>query len=267
MKNRIKKILFTLMLAGSVALLAAGCDKLKKQPETETETPTESETETEPPTESETQTESETEPPTESETQTEPETQTEVRRDLSVEEELAEETEFDTLRTVYAADDVNVREQPGKGDDINIFESFDQGEKLIVTGETPNWYVVEMEDYDIKGYVYKDFVSDTEVAPKSAEERAAAGETSTGDNEAVDTSASVNSSVDAEYGVGAYAEPFEIAATAGANVRQTPAADGEIISVVSSGTVVKVVGYTDRWYKIEYDGVVGYVNQNLFAAE
>jgi hypothetical protein len=38
MKNRSRKILFSLMLAGSVALFATGCDSLKKQPETETET-------------------------------------------------------------------------------------------------------------------------------------------------------------------------------------------------------------------------------------
>jgi uncharacterized protein YgiM (DUF1202 family) len=106
------------------------------------------------------------------------------------------------------------------------------------------------------------------VEPKSEEERAAQADGTTSvEGEVVDASANVNSSVDAEYGVGAYAEPFEVSATAGANVRQTPASDGEIINVISSGTVVTVVGYTDRWYKIEYDGTVGYVNQNLFATE
>ena len=64
-----------------------------------------------------------------------------------------------------------------------------------------------------------------------------------------------------------YAESFPIQATTGANMRQTPAQDGEILNTIASGTNVKAIGYTDRWYKVEYDGAVGYVNKNLFAAE
>ena len=37
MKNRNKKVLFALMLGCSITLMATGCDKLKKEPETETE--------------------------------------------------------------------------------------------------------------------------------------------------------------------------------------------------------------------------------------
>jgi uncharacterized protein YgiM (DUF1202 family) len=138
---------------------------------------------------------------------------------------------------------------------------------LIITGETPNWYVVDVEGYDQKGYVYKDFVSADAVEPKSDEDGESTDGAADTTDSAVEASASVDSSIDAEYGVGAYAEPFQVSATAGANVRQTPASDGEIINVISSGTVVTVVGYTDRWYKVEYDGTVGYVNQNLFATE
>ena len=73
--------------------------------------------------------------------------------------------------------------------------------------------------------------------------------------------------MDAQYNVETYAESFPIEATTGANMRQTPAQDGEIINTISSGTKVTAIGYTDRWYKVEYDGAVGYVNKNLFAAE
>ena len=54
MKNRNKKVLFALMLGCSITLMATGCDKLKKEPETETEAPTEA------PTEKQTETETET---------------------------------------------------------------------------------------------------------------------------------------------------------------------------------------------------------------
>ena len=50
-------------------------------------------------------------------------------------------------------------------------------------------------------------------------------------------------------------------------MRSTPAQDGEIINTIASGTSVTAIGYTDRWYKVEYNGTVGYVNQNLFTAE
>ncbi len=265
MKNRSKKLLFMLMLTCSVALLATGCDKLKKAPETESETEkiTEAPTEkvTEPPTEKETEppTESETEPPTESETEP---------KVLTEEEEKAQETEFDTFRTVYAADDINVRTAPSQ--DGDIFDSFDQGESIRVTGETPNWYVVDLEDYEDPGYVSKQFVSDQEVAPKTESEREALanGASSAGNSgETSPSSTSGSSSVDAEFSVDTYAESFPIQATAGANMRQTPSQDGAIIDTIASGTNVTAVGYTDRWYKIEYNGTVGYVNKNLFATE
>lgn len=264
MKNRSKKLLFMLMLTCSVALFATGCDKLKKEPETETETET--------PTESETQSETQTESETESETQTESETETESEtqpKELTTDEEKAQETEFDTFRTVYAADDINVRTAPGS--DGDIFDSFDQGESIMVVGETPNWYVVDLEDYEDHGYVSKQFVSEQEVAPKTeAEREQLANGTSSSDNGGETAPASTgasSSSVDLEYSVETYAESFPIQATAGANMRQAPAQDGEIINTIASGTNVTAIGYTDRWYKIEYNGTIGYVNKNLFTAE
>ncbi|MCD7765189.1 MAG: SH3 domain-containing protein [Lachnospiraceae bacterium] len=50
-------------------------------------------------------------------------------------------------------------------------------------------------------------------------------------------------------------------------MRSEPSQDGEIIGTIASGTQVTAVGYTDRWYKISYNGTVGYVNKNLFSAE
>lgn len=254
MKNRSRKLLFTLMLACSVAMLATGCDTLKKEPETEAPTEPQTEAPTEPQTEAPTESETETEPPTESETETESEV-----RILTLEQELAEQEEYSTLRTLYAADDVNIREQPST--DGDIFASYAPGDTIIVVGETPNWYMVELDEYEVTGYVSKQFVSETQVEAGTVEENT--GSSDSGEDSST-ASAGVSSSVDAEYGVGLYAEPFEIAASTGANVRETPSSDGQIMGVVSSGTVVKVVGYTDRWYKIEYDGTYGYANKNLF---
>lgn len=274
MKNKSKKWLLALLLTCSVAVLGTGCDKLKKEPETESETQTEKVTE--PPTEKVTEppTEKVTEPPTEKVTETESETQP---RELTIEEEKAQETEFDTFRTGYAADDINVRMAPGS--DGEIFDSFDQGETIRLVGETPNWYVVDLDDYESNGYVSKQFVSDTEVAPKTEEEReqlangtAPTTTTSSDSGETAGTttapvSTAGTSAADTQFGVEVYAESFPIQATAGANMRLEPSQDGEIINTIASGTNVTAIGYTDRWYKVDYNGTVGYVNKNLFAAE
>ncbi len=278
MKNKSKRLLLAVLLAGSVALLATGCDKLKKEPETEKVTEPPTEKPTEPPTEK--PTEPPTEPPTEAPTEPPTESETEPKV-LTVEEEKAQETQFENYITVYAADDINVRTAPGTGDDSEIFDSFDQGEAITVVGETPGWYIVDLEDYEQNGYVSKEFVSGDVVEPKSEEERAAiaAGETVPSDGE--DTSSDDGNSsstpvstgtntvpasdIDQQYSIETYDQTFAIEATAGANIREAPSQDGDIIGVIASGTSVTALGGTDRWYKIDYNGMIGYVNRNLFS--
>ncbi len=278
MKNKSKRLLLAVLLAGSVALLATGCDKLKKEPETEKVTEPPTEKPTEPPTEKPTEppTEKPTEPPTEPPTESETEPKV-----LTPDEELAQETQFDTYVTVYAKDDINVRTRPDTSSDEYIFESFDQGESMTIVGETPGWYVVDLEGYEDNGYVSKEFISDSEVAPKTEEEREAiaAGETVPSDGE--DTSSDDGNSsstpvstgtntvpasdIDQQYNLETYDQTFAIEATAGANIRETPSQDGDIIGVIASGTSVTALGGTDRWYKIDYNGTIGYVNRNLFS--
>lgn len=279
MKNR-KTILLMLALAVSVTVFAGGCDKLKKEPETEkvTEAPTEKPTEapTEEPTEKPTEkpTEAPTEPPTESETQP---------KVLTPAEEKAQETQFDQIRIMYAKDDVNVREQPETGSQDNIFYSYYQGDQLTVVGETPNWYVVDVDDYEVNGYMSKQFVSDTKVEPKTDEERDQViaqeleGATAPSDSEdsqgdataanAAPTPSADTAAADAQYNVQAYAESYPVYATTGANLRSAPAQDSEIIKTVPSGSQLTAIGYTDKWYKVDMDGTIGYVNMNLFSAE
>lgn len=274
MRNKSKKLLLALLLTCSVAMLASGCDKLKKEPETEAQTEPPTEAPTEAPTEPQTEppTEPQTEPPTETELQTESETEPKV---LTIDEEKAQETEYDQLKLMYAMDDINVRTKPGTDDSAEIFESFMQGDAVTVVGETPNWYMVELDDYESYGYVSKQFMSETAVEPKTEEERlqiieqqaneaGSGGDTGSGDS---GSSGTDTSAVDAEYGVGAYAESFTVQASTGANLRTTPSQDGEIIATIASGTNVTALGETDRWYKVSYDGTVGYVNKNLFTAQ
>lgn len=244
MKNKSRILILSLALATALAFSLTGCgDKLNKQKETETET----EKMTEPPTEKVTEppTEKETEPPTEKITETE----TEEDKELTPEEEKASETELKGNKTMYAADDINVRMEPDTTSDSNIISSYDQGEEVIVTAETKHWYKVQKDDYS--GYVHKDGLSETAVEPKSPEERQ---ETMGG---------TASSTVDLEYDVRSYAESFPLVLSADANVRSKPSEEGNVVTTISNGTNVTALGETDRWYKIEYDGVTGYVNKNL----
>ena len=276
MKNRKKSAVLALLLAGSVAMLG-GCSKLKKE-EPQTEKPTEVVTEA--PTESETATEKPTEKVTEKQTETEKvtEKQTELKV-LTAEEEKAQEKELDQIKMMYAKDDINVRSDPDTTAD-NIVYSYMQGDQVTVVGETPNWYVVEMDGYDFNGYVSKQFVSAEKVAEKTDAERqeaiekelsttqtsdsATTGTTSEGTSSDTTGSSSDTTAVDSQYGVGDFAESYSVEAATGANIRSTPAQDGEIVGTIESGTKVTALGETDRWYKIEYNGTVGYVNKNLF---
>jgi len=269
MMNKSRRWLLALLMCSALALTVTGCDQLKKpeetESETETEAPTESETETEAPTESET----ETEAPTESETETETQPQT-YTLDTTVDEETASLTEYSTIRVMYALDDLNVRELPGTSDECEIFYSYTSGDQISVVGETTNWYMVSIDGYESNGYVYKEYVgesadsaSDTTGTDTASETTATTSETTASDT---DTGSTDTSSVDLEYGVETYAESFTIVATAGANMRSEPSQDSEIIGTIASDTQVTAIGYTDRWYKISYNGTVGYVNKNLFSA-
>jgi hypothetical protein len=155
----------------------------------ETEQQTESETETDTETEAETETESERTEETATETESEAgivaqttaksttirstgsaiqrervadesESETEQLQNLTVEEELAKEKTYDGTQTAYAADNINIRQRPGRDDDISVLDSYYKGETVILFGETPNWYVVEVEGTDQKGYVSKEYISD-----------------------------------------------------------------------------------------------------------
>lgn len=249
MKNRGRIWILLLLMAMGLAVSLTGCgEKLNK------ETETESETQTEPVTEKVTETEPVTEKITETEPVTETESETEEPKVLTAQEELEMETELKGTRTMYAADNINIRSQPSTENDDNIIGSYDQGQEVTVSAETRNWYKIQADGYE--GYIYKTNLSETAVEPKTPEEQQALleqqGYTSTGD-----------SSVDLEYNVSTYAESFSLKLSADANVRTEPSESGDIVTTISNGTQVTALGETDRWYKIEYDGAVGFVNKNL----
>ncbi len=267
-------------------------EKVTEAPQTESETRPQKQSETQPQKQSETQPQkqSETQPQKQSETQpqaqseTQPQTQSETQAPaqttgLSKEEEQAQESGFTDYRTMWAMDDINVRETPttAEGND-NIFYSLDQGQSAEVTGETPNWYVISVPYTDEagntqyqKGYVSKQFLSESEVQPKTDEERAAAAETA----QPADTAAAADTTQQSAPAEAADTTQQEQAAPAApvdgtpktmaadANIRADASQTSDVVGVVSAGETVTVIGDADGWYQVDYNGVQGYVNKNL----
>ena len=248
-----KMLSLSAVIAVVLAVSLSGCGQRTEEqtPETQKVTETEAVTEaaTEEITEAQKLTEKETE--TEVQTETEPATEAITERDLTSDEEMDEEEAYPASITMYAMDDVNIRSTPDTETGDNVISSFDQGEEVTVIGETPGWYVVEKSDFS--GYVRKDVLSETAVEPKSPEERA----------ELAGSSGSETTSVDLEYNVQTYAESFTIQLGSDANLRSAPSSDAGIIGTIPVDTVVTALGSTDEWYKVDFDGTVGYVNRNL----
>ena len=259
-----KNWLVPLLAAAATAFLVTGCgQRIDEEPvQKPTEAQTQAQTQKEEETESvivieqeilteapvEAVTEAETEPPTEA--PTEPETV--IRQDLTLEEEVAGETEYDEEKIYYAKDDINIRMTPDTENSDNIISSFDQGERVTVIGETPNWYIIRREDWS--GYVYKDNLSETVVEEKTPEERSEAA-----DQEAAamaEASANAETSVD-------YAESFPVQVNSDANIRAEASNQANIIGILNEGDVVTALGESDNWFQVEVDGQIGYVNKAL----
>jgi uncharacterized protein YgiM (DUF1202 family) len=281
MKNNIRKI----MLAAAAAILAAaaltGCGQARTGTASttkETQAPvirvTEKITEA-PQTESEPQTQApqtETQAPQTETPAPQSETQPQTSAPLTKEQEMAQETKYTESKTMWAKDDVNVRDTPTTEEE-NISYSFDQGQTATVIGETPGWYEVSIPYTDndgnpqeYTGFVSKEFLSDTEVQPKTDEERAAAaggaGETTApadGTAQNTDTGSAQNVSSPSSQSSGGNT----VTMASDANIRADASQTSDVVGTVSAGEKVTVTGDADGWYQVEYNGVTGYVNKNL----
>lgn len=248
-----------LAAALSAAVIAAitltGCGERVENIQTEAQT----EVVTEAITEVQIETQPATEPPTEKVTETEPPTEppTEADVELTPEQELEQETPLSAAVTYYANDDINVRETPSTENSDNIISSYDQGEPISVIAKTPHWYKVQKEDFT--GYVSRKFVSETNVEPKTDEEREA--EQGPPPLATAQDQAEPAPAVSAE--VSGYADSFPIQIASDANVRASAGENADVIGVLNAGTTVTAIGESGDWYQIAYNGGTGFVNKNL----
>ena len=100
-------------------------------------------------------------------------------------------------------------------------------------------------------------MSETEVQPKTDEERASAAG---GTAQNTDTGSVQNTSSSAS---GQSAGGNTVTVASDANIRADASQTSDVVGTVSAGEKVTVTGDADGWYQVEYNGVTGYVNKNL----
>ncbi len=171
--------------------------------------------------------------------------------------ELRTLQDYGTTATLYANDNVNIRQNPSTGSDDNIIGSLEKGQAVIVIGETSKWFKVNV-DGNI-GYVSKEFLVSTPVSETDSQETEAQTESEKtdddqpGDSSAID--AEKNSLVD-------YGGSRTLYTTTDVNVRQEPGTNSQIVDGLGSGQEVTVVGETDNWYVVSVNGTIGYISKS-----
>ena len=132
----------------------------------------------------------------------------------------------------------NLRVRSGASTSSLTLGYLTNGTKVNITGENGNWYQI---NYNNKvGYVSKDYVS--------------VSNTSSGGNNVSrgDTPAN-NVTTTSQYGK-------VTGVTSNLRVRSAANATSSVLGYLLNGTVVSIVGTTEGWYAINYNGKTGYVS-------
>ena len=132
----------------------------------------------------------------------------------------------------------NLRVRSGASTSSSTLGYITNGTKVNITGENGNWYQI---NYNNKvGYVSKDYIS--------------VSNTSSGGNNVSrgDTPAN-NGTTTSQYGK-------VTGVTSNLRVRSAANATSSVLGYLLNGTVVSIVGTTEGWYAINYNGKTGYVS-------
>ena len=122
----------------------------------------------------------------------------------------------------------------------NIITALDYGANVTIEGVSGDWYKVEVGGYT--GYVYKQFITE-----------AATVYSSNNTNSSTSTSTTSTTTSSSEYGV-----VSNLNLGYSLNFRTAPNLSSTIIGSLAEGTQVKILGESNGWYNVEYNGVVGY---------
>lgn len=174
---------------------------------------------------------------------TDSESESESEADTST--ELKSLSEYGYNATLYASGDiVNVRQQPST--EADILSTLTQGDKVTVTGETSQWFRVNINGN--VGYISKALLVST--APTTTTQTDASQSTS---------SSELNNYYD-------YGTSYTYYATTDVNLRAQPGTDSSQIGGLSGGQAVTVIGETPNWYVVSVNGTTAYVSKSYISS-
>lgn len=109
--------------------------------------------------------------------------------------------------------------------DAGILANATANDKVVIIRKVDNWYLV---DYNLDiGYMSADYLEFDPVK-------------------------------NIELGYGKAEE-------SSANVRATPSSDGDLVAQMPLGETAYIIGFNNGWYKVQYEGMIGYVRSDLLA--
>jgi uncharacterized protein YgiM (DUF1202 family) len=171
--------------------------------------------------------------------------ESESESEADTDTELKSLSEYGYNATLYASGDiVNVRQQPST--EADILSTLTQGDKVTVTGETSQWFRVNINGN--VGYISKALLVST--APTTTTQTDASQSTS---------SSELNNYYD-------YGTSYTYYATTDVNLRAQPGTDSSQIGGLSGGQSVTVIGETPNWYVVSVNGTTAYVSKSYISS-
>lgn len=176
--------------------------------------------------------------------------ESESESESEAEGELGSLVDYGTEATLYvSADIVNVRSQPST--ESSVISTLGDGDAVTVIGETSQWFKVTI--LGNVGYVSKAFL--VSKAPDSQTEKPSGSDSNSQEiADSTKVSAELNSYVD-------YGTSYTYYTTDTVNLRPQPGTQSGVLSEVTSGTAVSVIGETSNWFVVSVNGSTGYISK------
>ena len=169
--------------------------------------------------------------------------------------------------TVSGGDSINVRSGPGT--DYSRVDTVAEGKQVEIIGSSGNWYKISYGG--TTGYIRSDFLTAGSAAKAAPAETASTADTVTPPPAASETTipdeatplSSVESSVVNAADETSYDEPRSALIYGGTiNVRTGPGTEYDRLTKLYTGDKISIIGESGDWYKISFNGSVGYVLSN-----
>ena len=161
--------------------------------------------------------------------------------------QLASMTNYGSSVTLYAVDTVNIRMEPSTESDASVIGSLAPGQAVTVTGESSEWFKIDMNG--TTAYVNKAFLVRTQPQTETENDD---------DQQAAQVSGELNSYVD-------YGTSYTYYTTTEVNLRSQPGTESGVVSTLSGGAAVKVIGETPNWYMVSANGATGYISKSYLS--